>query len=181
MKQSHIVTAKLAQGKPWRGLATVNLYFLEAWSSLWCWPKVHITLHWFLSWLESTIFTLLCSLRLCTLLLQRPTSQVIPEPLLRSNSVSLPALGGTHKHILYIAERGTKNKEHSFPGKTIFLAQISASSLCDPVSKIQRESKKKNLGKVEVIHGNNAQIKNVEETENHWASSSTLDPSHGIA
>lgn len=32
---------------------------------------------------------------------------------------------------------------------------------------LQRESKKKNLGKVEDIHGNNAQIKNVEETENH--------------
>lgn len=95
-KQSHIVTANPAQGKPWRGLATVSLYFLEAWSSLWCWPKVHTTLHWFLSWLENTTFTLLCSLRLCILLLQRPTHpgypRVAPEVKLHVSSSS----GGGH-------------------------------------------------------------------------------------
>lgn len=56
-KQSHTVTANPAQGKPWRGPATVSLYSLEAWSSLRCWPKVHTTLHWLLSWLKNTIFT----------------------------------------------------------------------------------------------------------------------------
>lgn len=121
-KQSHTVTANPSQGKPWRGPANVSLYFLETCSSLWCWPEVHTTLHWFLSWLEKTIFTLLCSLRLCTLLLQRTMHssypRAAPEVKLRVSSNSR----GTHKHILYFADGGTKSKEHSFPCTTISLA-----------------------------------------------------------
>lgn len=49
-------------------------------------------------------------------------------------------------------------------------------TLWSRVSKIQSESKKKNLGKVKGVHGNNTQINKVEETENHWTS--FLDPSH---
>lgn len=133
-KQSHTVTAHPPQVKPWRGLATVSLYSLEAWSSLRCWPKVHTTLHWLLRWLKNTIYTPLCSLRLCTLLLQRPTHpgypRATPELKLHVSSSS----GETHKHILHIADGGTKSKEHSFPCMTISLAQINASSLCDPQS-----------------------------------------------
>lgn len=74
--------------------------------------------HWFLSLLENTIFTLFCSLRLCTLLLQRPTHPGYPRAAPEVKFHESSSCGGTHKLVLYAADGGT----NSFPCMTISLA-----------------------------------------------------------